>query len=368
MIVKTPGGRWRVKVKSGRNDVASRTFDRKADAEAWEANQKRAMRLGEWINPALGKESLGSVADRWMSSRRNSVASKTLNVEGHSLRAHLPPRLRNKPINTVRPADFDTLYSDLLGTLARSTVMRFRNTLSSLFGWAVREGLIPANVVLESKVPRGRGQDAKEEIHPFTLEGLQAAYEAMSADHPDQADVMAVLGGTGLRWGELVALRVRDVQVVPYPSFRVSRSAPDGQPIRTITKGGHARTVPLRDDVYELVKARMVGRKLDDLLFVTPRGQRLNGPNWRRAVEWKKYSLGRRPHDLRHTAATVWLALGIDTKTVQSWLGHASMTITVDRYAHFMGTDADAAGLAKLNASVSGGAGGARGGKLRATK
>lgn len=368
MITKTPGGRWRVKVKNGRLDAGSRTFDRKADAEAWEANEKRAMRLGEWINPALGKESLGSVAGRWMSSRRNSVASKTLSVEGHSLRAHLPPRLRNKPVNSVRSADLDALYSDLLGTLARSTVMRFRNTLSSLFGWAVREGLIPANVVLESKVPRGRGQDVKEEIHPFTLEGLQAAYEALRAVHPEQADVMAVLGATGLRWGELVGLRVRDVQVVPFPSFRVSRSAPDGQPIRTQTKGGKARTVPLRDDVYELVKARMAGRKVDALLFVSPTGQRLNGPNWKRAVEWEKYGEGRRVHDLRHTAATIWLSLGIDTKVVQSWLGHSTMTLTVDTYAHYMGTDADAAGLAKLNASVSGGAGGARGGNLRATK
>lgn len=54
--------------------------------------------------------------------------------------------------------------------------------------------------------------------------------------------------------------------------------------------------------------------------------------------------------DLRHTAATLWLASGIDPKTVQTWLGHATMTLTVDRYGRWIGADADRAALRRFEA------------------
>lgn len=68
--------------------------------------------------------------------------------------------------------------------------------------------------------------------------------------------------------------------------------------------------------------------------------------------------LGRRIHDLRHTAACLWLARGVDAVTVQAWMGHESIA-TTNRYLHHLGTAADSAGLARLNASA-GGIGGAQ--------
>jgi len=65
---------------------------------------------------------------------------------------------------------------------------------------------------------------------------------------------------------------------------------------------------------------------------------------------------GRRIHDLRHTAACLWLAKGVDPVTVQAWLGHASIA-TTNIYLHYLGSSADRAGLDRLNAP--GGAGGA---------
>ena len=58
---------------------------------------------------------------------------------------------------------------------------------------------------------------------------------------------------------------------------------------------------------------------------------------------------GRRIHDLRHTAACLWLARGVDAATVQAWMGHASIA-TTNIYLHHMGTGADRAGLDRLNA------------------
>ncbi len=61
-------------------------------------------------------------------------------------------------------------------------------------------------------------------------------------------------------------------------------------------------------------------------------------------------------HDLRHTAACLWLARGVDPGTVQAWMGDESIA-TTNRYLHFLGTGADAAGLERLN-SRAGGTGG----------
>ncbi|HLR83416.1 MAG TPA: tyrosine-type recombinase/integrase, partial [Nocardioidaceae bacterium] len=68
---------------------------------------------------------------------------------------------------------------------------------------------------------------------------------------------------------------------------------------------------------------------------------------------------GRRLHDLRHTAACLWLSRGVDPSTVQAWLGHESIA-TTNKYVHFLGTGADRAGLDRLN-QASGHARGTRG-------
>ena len=349
-VAKNAAGNWRVRVKHKGRVVADQTFTLKRDADAYEAKEKRALLLGEFVDPKAGKVSLSQVTEKWMASRADSISNKTHQTEGYALKAHIPSTLGNRPISSIRTADLDGLYGKMLSKLSRSTVMRFRNTLSSLFGWAVREGLITKNPVIESRVPRGKGQDQKQEIYPFSLTELREVAADLTDKHPTLGPVALVLGLTGLRWGELVALRVRDVQLVPRPAFRVSRSASDGQDIRTVTKGGSARTVPLADEVVKIVKPLMAGRGADELLFVSPRGERLNGPNWKRAVGWTALARGRREHDLRHTAATLWLTNGVDLKTAQTWLGHSTATLTADTYSHYLGSDADAAALARMNA------------------
>ena len=67
-----------------------------------------------------------------------------------------------------------------------------------------------------------------------------------------------------------------------------------------------------------------------------------------RAVHWRRTSHGRRIHDLRHTAACLWLSRGVDPGTVQAWMGHESIA-TTNLYLHFLGTGAHRVGLELLN-------------------
>ncbi len=74
-------------------------------------------------------------------------------------------------------------------------------------------------------------------------------------------------------------------------------------------------------------------------MFAAPKGGPLNEGNWKRTVRWSTAtrSIGKptvRVHDLRHTAASLWLGAGADPKVVQRILGHASAAMTMDPYGH----------------------------------
>lgn len=349
-VQKLANGRFRARVKSAGIEVATRVFDLKRDAEAWESMQRRALDLGDFVDPRAGKETLESAWNRWQHSRQNAVSGKTLAAD-KSVWAHVPAQLRNRPVSAITPAQFDNLWANLLGPLSRGSVVRYRSVMGTFFAWATRQKLLTRNPALESAVPKGTGTKDAHEVYPFTIDQLRALHNAAVATAgSDTGDIVLVLGLAGLRWGELAALRVRDVQRVPIPAVRVSRSKSDGQELRRKTKSGKARTVPLVAEAWTIIEPLLAGREPEALLFPSKVGSFRDLANWKRDVHWRALSMGRRVHDLRHTAATFWLGQGIDLKTVQTWLGHSTATLTADTYAHFMGAGADQAAVQRLNA------------------
>ena len=94
-------------------------------------------------------------------------------------------------------------------------------------------------------------------------------------------------------------------------------------------------------ELIPLVEGWADGKPPDAWLFAAPGGGALNEGNWKRTVRWTEAieSVGRprfRIHDLRHTAASLWLAAGADPKVVQRILGHASAEMTMDLYGHLI--------------------------------
>ncbi|WP_322972667.1 tyrosine-type recombinase/integrase [Cellulomonas fengjieae] len=83
-------------------------------------------------------------------------------------------------------------------------------------------------------------------------------------------------------------------------------------------------------------------------MLTTAQGAQLHRSAVLRTLHWTTTGGGRRLHDLRHTAACLWLSRGVDPGTVQAWCGHESIA-TTNRYLHFLGTGADQAGLSRLN-------------------
>ena len=231
--------------------------------------------------------------------------------------------------------------------LAESSVRRFRDSLSAFFAWAVRERMIVANPVLAdagAQVARHANRDVP------ASRGASWRRSTRDAVGRDQrlADLLLIDAWTGLRWSELRAIRVRDFIEVPLPVLVVQRAAPEGVRVK-VTKSGKSRRVPVADRVLPLVQALdgRPGRRRSALRH------RVRSPAARVGVQAdarvdERLRVGRRIHDLRHTAACLWLARGVDPVTVQAWMGHASIA-TTNLYLHYLGTSADRAGLARLN-------------------
>ena len=297
------------------------------------------------------REKVDKAWQRWQATRVNSKSTLTQKTDASALRA-LPATLRMSRVSQITASHFEALYDDLLATLTRSSVVRYRNTYSAFFSWCQREELIARNPASAVRVPSGRAARPETEVWPFTPEEFWSVHAALVAEAGERrASIALVMALTGLRPGELTALRVRDVRRTPVPAFRVSRSKTDGQALRHTTKGGKPRSVPLVADVWAIVEPLLYERHPDDLLFPNSRGGFLSLHNWRRAVHWESHAMGRRVYDLRHTFATTALTDGTDLLTLQHWMGHASIE-TTQKYLHHLGTSADLAGLARLNGAA----------------
>jgi integrase len=122
-------------------------------------------------------------------------------------------------------------------------------------------------------------------------------------------------------------------------------------------KNNRARTVPLVPDLLPIVDRWGAGKAPGAWLFGAPQGGPLRESNWKRSVGWSAATSaagvpGFRVHDLRHTAASVWLAAGADPKVVQRVLGHATAAMTMDLYGHMI--DANLWQAARLVEDISG--------------
>ena len=343
-IRKEPSGRFRAVLKVGREYVAGRTFDTKRDAQAWLARERAAVSGG--VDPRAGRTSVKSLLPVWLAERRLSVSAKTY-VSDAALTRLVPHSLAALSVNAVTDREVSRALITLTQQgLAESSVRRFRASLSSFFAWAVRERLILVNPVLRTRVPKVGGP--RTEMYPFGEDDLERIHTAAAERDQRLADILLVAGWTGLSWSELRAVRVRDFVEVPMPTLVVQRAAPEGVETKT-TKSGRSRRVPVADRVLPLIRSMTAGREADAPLFVTSSGHRLHSTAFKRTLGWSTLAEGRRIHDLRHTAACLWLARGVDPGTVQAWMGHASIA-TTNLYLHHLGTPADRAGLERLNA------------------
>ena len=348
MIVETASGRHRVRIFHKSVQVASRTFDKKKDAQLWHNAQKLALNGGTWISPNAGDITLAKLIERFNESRRGAVRPHTWDTDEANLRLHIPAPMARRPISSVTAGQVETMFNEMLRTHARNTVKRHRDSISALFAYAVRHEIVRENLVIKVKLAKGTGKPQLE-IRPFSERERDELIETIRAKRPTAAHVVEILARTGMRWGELCALRVADIRYDGYPTILVRESESDGYD-PTDPKSGKTRRVPIDNRSAEILTEMTREMKSGERVFQDSKGGKLLGRNFTRSVKWEIVAPGHRLHDLRHTAATLWIQNQIDISTVSAWLGHSSSAITHDVYLHYMKADADVAAIARINA------------------
>ena len=165
--------RYRARVKSHGREVATRVFERRAEAVAWEQDQRRRLRLGEWIDPRRGQVPLSVVAEDWLGSR-GSVKRRTRETDEAAWRNYVQPRFGNWPVASITAAEVSSWLGSLVARgLASSTATRALATLRSILAFAVADERVQHNVAAAVRNPTS-GQARRRRAGAYSRRGSLA--------------------------------------------------------------------------------------------------------------------------------------------------------------------------------------------------
>ena len=222
-----------------------------------------------------------------------------------------------------------------------ATTRKILSTLHGILEHAVSQELIAVNAASGIKVIAPRGEGAKK-IKPPSKADMQRILDAASNE---LRFIVLFAASTGLRAGEQWSLRWRDVDVdtgMLNVARRVDTYGDEGPP----KSAAGVRAVPLSSRMLYSLKEWRLQSKFsdnDDLIFPNKSGNFLCHDNFIKRrykpvlavaevfdINW---------HSLRHYAVSTWIEAGLAPKTVQTFAGHSSLQVTMDRYGHLFPSD-----------------------------
>jgi integrase len=252
------------------------------------------------------------------------------------LRAHLLPRFGEAAVDEVKKRDVEAFMAGLTqaGKAARTRSGIFK-LLSQVFTFAQRHGWCEQNPCRSVRRPRVRECSEVRFLNQQELEALTAAVDVSAEPFgPTDQAIFLTAAMTGMRQGELLALRWRDVDWQA-KRIRVRRSYTRGHWSTPKSRSGE-RAVPLARRVEEELRAHLQRSRFsgeDDLVFANPlSGDVLpHSPLVRRFKKALKAAGVRmiRFHDLRHTFGTRIAAAGVPMRALQEWMGHRDYRTTL---------------------------------------
>lgn len=338
-ITRRPNGQWRARYRDATNREHARHFDRKVDASRWLDSVTAARETGTYLDPAAGSCPLGEYAQTWL-ERQVQLKPSTRARYAAIVRTHILPAFGSVPLARIERSAVTAWVRTLVDAgLAGPTVQHVHRVLHMILTAAVDDGRLVRNPAARVKLPRDRRREKRFLSHAEVAALADAA-------GPDRLAVL-VLAYCGLRFGELAALRVRNVDPLRRRlSIEESVTEVDGVMVFGTPKSHQCRSVPVSRSLIDALAAACAGKEPGELVFTAPRGGVLMLRNWRRRVfdpALAKAGLGElTPHELRHTAASLAVAAGANIKAVQRMLGHASAAMTLDVYSGLFDDDLDA--------------------------
>jgi integrase len=337
---RLPSGRWQVRYydQAGIRHTAPRTFPSKADANRYLAQVEADLLRGAWTDPRLARITFGEWVERWWPTTAD-LRPGTRTFYDYLLRRLLLPAFEDTPLGQIDPMTVRSWLAGLheLGEVTPTTIAKAYRLLRRILNVAVEAGYLPRNPA----VIKGAGLERAAEMRHVSIPQLHALAEAVPGRY---RALVLVAGYGGLRWGELVGLRRRRVDLAGARIHVVEQLAEvAGKFIVSPPKTAAGQRLV----VLPAVAVAALADHLDDyaapgpdgLVFPSGRGTYLQRSNfsrlvWRPAVQQLGLD-GLRFHDLRHTAATLAAAAGATTKELMERMGHTSPAVAL-RYQHVM--------------------------------
>ncbi len=364
-VKKQPDGQYLVRWReNGRN--RGRRFQRKGDADAWDREVKRRKKLGRLALELLTVESptLGAwIRERWAPEHGATLDQTTRDRYASSYKLHAEQELDTVPLDQLDVARLRKWQADLMKAgVSAHAIIKTRTFLSSVLTHAAESGAIRSNPLRVVRPPKQGDKVPVRALAPITVETIRAVLLGAMAttlpariragrkkgrhvrreyDVPDarseatrirDAVIVSLLAYTGVRPGELVALRWCDFKTKTL--------------LVPIGKTRHRVVKLLPVVVDDLRQWRLASDRtgIEDYIFPRPTDGEMwsksDWDNWRKKT-WAKacrragFRRAPRPYDLRHSCASLRLAEGKTVHWVAKQLGH-SPSLTLETYGHII--------------------------------
>jgi integrase len=328
----------------------------KKEAQEEAARILASVTTGQHVDPS--REILGHFAERWLRDwAAQNVSNKTFTRYEQLLRKHVCARLGSVPIQRLRAVDLQAVYAAMAADgLADRTRLHTHRVLHRMLRHATQWGVVQRNVASLVDAPVVQAN----EIEILTAAQVQKVLQTLRGRSLYPIAIVAL--GTGMRRGELLALRWRDVDldgaklrieraleqtkrgglVFKPPKTRYGRRTITLPPSTAVELRGHRKSQAEQRLAVGLGKAPE-----DALVFATWDGS-TRSPNaltkeWSLAMN--RAGLKATFHSLRHTHASTLIASGLDVLTISRRLGHGSPAITLSVYGHLFKPDDRAAAI-----------------------
>ena len=349
-VFQRKDGRWVAQVRLENGKMKQRYFKPNQEKEARVALRKMLYEKEQGALATGPQQTLKAYLEQWLEQvyRPSGHSIGTYNMYRIVIQKHIIPSLGHIRLQQLKPQQVQAFYASKLNEgLSQRRVKSIHSVLHKALENAVKWNLVGRNVcdLVSSPIPK------RHEIQPLTQEQAQRLLKA-AHDHKLEA-LLTVALTTGMRRGELLGLHWQDIDLNT-GSIQVRRS------VNRIGKHGFVvsepktaksrRKIILPAFVIDILKQHFVRRKEMkeqagdlwremDVVFCNIYGGYTEPSNLHESFKklLKSAELPNiRFHDLRHSAATILLSMGVHPKVVQELLGHSNISMTMDIYSHVL--------------------------------
>lgn len=364
--------RYRVRYRNpeGRQ-TDKRGFRTKREAEAFASNVESAKIRGDYVSDTAGSTTVAEMYDAW-SQTHARLKSSTRAKQDTGWRVHVEPRWGDVPVAGVTTPAVRGWVSAMAGAgTGPATIEVALRVLRGSLEYAIEDRRLNRDPTKGIKPPRRghaeRGYLTHAQVAALATEISQQLITfktgyTKTIPQPTHATIVRLLAYTGLRWGEMAALRVGDIQR-GRRRIDIRRAVAEvrGEMVYSTPKTHERRSVPYPPFLDDPIAAECAGKALDDPVFTGPQGGVIRVSDFRprhflpavkRCQAADPTFPHVTPHDLRHSAASLAISAGANVKAVQTMLGHKSAAMTLDTYADLFPDDLDQVAAALQRAAT----------------